>query len=1118
MFKSVDYTAVHNYISGVLLEPRAPSKTENSDATEDIKILDACSLDLTAFKEVPTMAQARWKNGRNSYFSALDELVGVYQGVRESTVTVGRRWHCNLRMFTPSCMEHIEYGSSKLSLVPAVAGMAANEMSAASITAWTQFNVLLGTSGAAGPPDYSVMSAMMRVQSSYANPVRFIHRLAALYHHCVWAEHNQDTFELRLKPMIENIGTPSAVMSNIGRAQVGIQFVPWASYGGLDDDSVLEVLLAASCGSLKASGLKRSRFLRLWPFIGNDVVLLVEDGKKVASYNALRSIQLTSRQVWFAAVRWVKQYSSLVLWDEAIQFVGTVCVSPSTGNPITPASDFIYALPASNMGAYCLGRFTQPLEEGSLGTVAGEPKHAVLVEECIILATLLGLVAWHGAWRVCGWFFTYGKCNRNEASEFWRRYALTKGGAPVWKNHQAQLSLLTKGNVGRIFSTVTYKDMFAFEKLGNWNTRAIQFDEFISRSRTVFEDTAIYGLLYPMMPTRETFKRKQWARSTVVGDFEKNINRAWYSMYTVASIAMLTTSGLSATSGSIAIPVSYRGAPVDYALFADLDRQGNKFEPLFRIVSKTAYYELTDPTSKRYHYRWYVEEPDTAVVSIPGMDSKNKLPPGGVFGGPLSFPPPDFANPSGISGPPVHDGSDSSSDSDSGSSKQPPVINPPPMRKVLTSSDLVGVSHKIPPLTRKQKRELDKQQIGLQSIELSTDASKGSDTSKSSEVEDYLTSDERSKMPPVIENKDSGALEFMLARAENFRDRGDFYRQAVLIESLHMYGVDKKYTQAFASLMLTPVSDSQARPEIDIVYEMDVFDVLLALDKGKRQAAVKDICKSLLAILRNVTAGRVFKEITSKYMACGAIELALHSNPAMTAEEYISSCSFRRLQDEGLTTIEGGRRVVATGRLPDQATIKKLISAGQLLTRGSTKRGKKLAAPPEQSVALDSIEDLLRVIISSAWDAGEEPDLMMLTDIAGENFGVAELVESMRAAKTMDERGITSDSLNLCAASGGVPLAQEVSQTVVSPLADCAPAEGNGSTNTVPAVMSGPENDLNSKDSVENAISATQNQSTEESCRGDADASSSESSAVDLSQIATAGFVDPSHGVDGSAN
>lgn len=963
MFQAQDYSKVHNYINGTKLDARAWVTPKTPAEVTDVKITEACSLDISGLREDKMMASSRWENSVSSRFDARASLVGVYEGVRESVVEVGRDWKANLRDFKVNCVTHVAYGSSKVALVPAVAGMATKDMSAASITAWTQFNVLLGITGTAGPPDYAVMNSMMRVHNTEANPVRFIHRLAALYLHLVWTERCYDKIQLNNRPNVENIGSTAAVTSLIARAQVGYQFIPWSSRGGLDDADVLAVLLAAGSGRLQSTRFAGSRFLKLWPFLGSDVVLLVDDIAMARALQNTRVVDLTSRQVWFAACRWITQYSDMKLWDEALTFVGAFCVSPSKGVVLTPGASATYGLPASNMGQYALGRFIEPLEEGSLATVLGEPNHATMIEGHVVLATLLGLMAWYGAWKVCGWFYHYNKCNDADAREYWRRYASTSKGAPIWKHLQSQLGLLVSGNIGRIFSTVTYGEVDAYKKLSAWHSRALQFEELVSRTGKVFDDTAIYGLLSPLRPTRESFNRGAW---TTVGEVPAfaNINRAWYSMYTKADLALVTRGRTVLTSARMNLPVSYRGAITDYALFSGIDRAGNKFEPAFRVTNKVHYYELVDEKSRRYNYTWYVEEADGSALQPANDQMYGDYPPIPPIGGAPDPPPGDDSDDESRGDEEEDDKVHEGEESDAGSAGPPPRDLP------------VG----------------------------------------------GVKSDLKTNYPH---------LSAMLSRAENWNDRGDYYQVAVAVETLYRHGVPNMLTNALASLATQGVSDDQARIEIDMIREFDVYETLLPIAQLQRTRVCNAISKVLLNSCRNVTAGRVTKELIQKYMAINAAKNCLTSNPAMTADEYVGGLSWGRKEAEGLLEMgAAGQKVVATGRLPTKEMCRALLEAGYPISAGLAGKGKmNISRPAPSAVALDDIESMMRVLVESAWDAGVEPDMEYLRDIAGPNFAVAELVSAMKSGREMAAQlQLKSESLNVSGSDGDVALTEPSSR------------------------------------------------------------------------------------------
>jgi hypothetical protein len=613
MFTIADTAGVSGYISGIPLSPHDSCDKFDPNATSDAGFDAPMSLDFNQYLEDKNIAQKRWSKGE---FDARDELVGVWRGVRQQSTVVGRRWRFDRGQFHPRIDEGLGWGNTSTAVIPAVAALATNEVDKGSLTAWGNLHQILAVPGAPGPIDRELTAALNRTQGAEVNTVRFVHRLAAMYWHALSLHSAGPAIvELRRPATAEPLTMVGRLQTNLIDASGGKQFIPWHEAGCIDAASVYRILYAAASGSLVGIGGQTSRFLKMWPSLGPVVEVITDSNATAQALRSLHTVELSAREVWYAAVRWIARYSDLALWDEALAFVGAFAIAPGSYQFTGMDSRVAYCLPKSSMGAFAMGPLLQPNLDTGLGDATREPKHGLLVERAYVTAIFLSLLYWHMMWKIVGWYSYYNMCSDDEAAEFWRRFFRTTHVAGVWRAINANIGNWVPGSVGRIWGTVMVTREKKWTTLPKLNNCAPQWEEVVARSKKVMADSAIYGHLYPLRPTRATFPRNQWV---AVGSIPnaRVMEHAYYSVLDCNPVTAIRLEDPG--SGTRVVPhrklANYRRVEADYSVLAGVDRHGHAFNPIFTVSDKISYQLLVAEDSLRYEIHWFVEAPDDSSV------------------------------------------------------------------------------------------------------------------------------------------------------------------------------------------------------------------------------------------------------------------------------------------------------------------------------------------------------------------------------------------------------------------------------------------------------------------------------------------------------------------------
>jgi len=956
MFAAQNLTAVTQYVSGKKLEPHKGIDFSDLTSQTEVAKTSPWSIKLDPMLEPEALAKYRWNRNGDRNFDMRDELVGTWQGSRTETMTLGRLWNGRSGGFKLDCHPGLNYGDTQIGLAPAVAALASSTITTGVTGAWGILHQILGVGGQLGAVDTDLMASLNRVHGSTVNTVRFVHRLAALYWHCIWAADRGETqLDLVDAPYATLVNSVPQVVGALQSGLSGTQFIPWDCPGALDNASMQSVLYAAGCGRVRAAaGHQNSRAVKVWPSLGGNVRYNVKTQMLADALNQTRTVTLDAGQVWFAAVRWVARYSNLELWDEAVQFVGGVICSPCRGIMGIGDTCASYSLPECAMGAFALGPLIEPIDPMTLGNAPREPAHDTLIESACVTALVTGLVNWNLMWKVCGWYYAHGLATDAQAGEYWRRFLRTNHVTGSWSVAQTHINRLLAGNVGRIWGTVSPSTGQLWKKLRRNHCTAPQWEELLGRSTDVAMSAGIYGLLFPLQPTRATLQRHVWSRAV---DFPNSsaLDHVYYGLIsclprtvgggavpaiaTPVEIAYTQSSmGFAGSAFSALLDNNYRGTTADHALFAGFDAQGRRFEPVIRVTDQNTYYALTDPTTPCYHTEWFIESPE-GIPTLPPLLAE-------VLG--------PAVGPAGTGGRPG-----------------------PPRR--APESDAGSVSGE----------ESDSED----------NTSAGAGAAATEETDAALASADGSM----------SALATLKARLVGLPPSA--LRSNAALQAAA--GIERASAAGVPDAMLEPLSrwlnkgtlplPGQADPGFDAVIGANVRDYVERVSPERRSLVTGYLAFTLRHLLSITPPGTAYTDILRRGAGMAAASKALARNPALTAEEALENLGRSELEKMGFWDSDAvrpdTRSSIARGRLPDPVACERLLESGATVLVGIARRGHVATSQPVGAVVeQDSVESFIVTLIQSALDVGATPDVAEIEMMVGEGMDVAALVAKVTAA------------------------------------------------------------------------------------------------------------------------
>jgi hypothetical protein len=961
MYRFKDASNLQTYISGKSLDPHSVLPLHDINATAAVDITKPCSLNVESLSEDAVLSSFRFNGG---VFDARDQLVSTHLGERKSSELIGRKWHGRFEKGGLVCQDGLAWGDTSVALLPAIVGLATSVMSTGAVASWQTLNQVLGTGAGTAGVDATLMATFNSVHGGRVNSVRFIHRLAALFWHAVWTKHRGVTVvACNTPPTLTTIDSIQAIKYNVDQGALGRDFIPWWDPNARDANAVLPILyLAGSMHPIPVAGGK-SRALKIWPSL-NEVTLICENKVQVGALTNLRRITITPEMVWFTAVRWCSKYADLSLWSEAIEFVGTATISCHNGCALFPDSRCLYKLPASNMGCLALGLLLNPQSEMTLGTAPAMPAISILVENSYLKASLMGLCMWYQAWRIAGWFWHNSMTNATDMQEFCRRFLFTQHATGAWQSVQKHINDIVPGNLGRIFSTIAPYKEDVYTLWPGWNARVVQWEEMLGRLNKITPDAAIFGALYPLQPTRETFKRAMWSKvGSVIKDTEASSRPldqvlASLAIWNGLDVAVIINEAdMHLTSYKLNVLQNYRGVASDFQIMSGLDARGRTFYPMFKMDDRTSYTAMTDSESQRYHYKWWLELPEGAPIAI-----AHALLPAGPLPNIAALPAKPFVDLDYEKEKEIPDNIDvgSVSDSDDDGSAE-------------------NTANKI-------YAEIDKEQRLAEA-----------------EMQAERDNPDSQAQPEHIQ-----ALEIILKRASDIADRTGNYRISTHVYSLHKNGVPVDICGKFAKLIVDGCPQpNRESPAYDAVKNIDIVDSLLPVDRLQRERMARHMASLFIWALGNTPGGTLATKMCEQYYGACAAARALHDHGALTSDEYLESKSS-----------QGKREILANNprsRFPTPQECKKLILAGYGVSQGLMRApGIEPQLPDNSQMIEDDLEALISTLITSAWEANDTPDLEQISEIAGDAHRVNAVYNNLEAQRKLKQQALeTAGSKNL---------------------------------------------------------------------------------------------------------
>jgi len=972
MYKRLDFKGVHQYSSGVALSPR-----EHGDAlipSTDWPSLSAPdTTDISKLREDPLIACTRYSRG---VWDASFNLVGAHLGARQRSITVGRGWSFNHGAFRPSYAEGAGWGNTPVALAPAIAGLASMELEQGSMTSWQSLHTLMGVNPAGAPVQRDLLTDLVKVQGATTNSVRFLHRLAAMYWHAaIGGSDGPVDVEIRSPAYATHHGTVTSLSVDVQRGLAGTQFIPWSDPGAGDVSQVTSVLWAAAAGKLTAIGPTQTRFLKCWPSLGPGVTLILNDGVMSSTLATVSRVTLDARTIWFTALRWAAKYSSIELFEEAVRFVGALCISPAEGCTPCISTKVQIALPPANMGAFAVGGLLEPRTRLSLAACPKPVPTWCHVEEAYLRALVFGLMMWHERYSVVGWYWRHGLTDDGDAQEYCRRFGRWSDQVGAWCSVNHNVHNYLGGDVGRLWSCVMIQEATPWKTCGYWGARAPQWEEIVNRMPKIPSDASIYGMLYPLCAERADFSRNLWAKA---GEFSKarSLSHVFYGIAELApgvETALLLQRSLAVSTVGVTPYQSYRGVVGDFVFQQGIGKDGVEFTPVFRVRDRDEFFFLTDSQSPRFKWEWYVEKSGAEFTDEQTGYS-------GVLEPPVGPRPRDGEEP-------TNEESDVSTD--------------------LEDLDEVSDVESAGPATQPD----DQEQTSLPRTP-PKNSSPGA-------WKEYLVS---------LRERDSPLGNYLKAADDAKSPAG---KEGLRFELLLRRGVSPELVAAFAALRsygVPDISSEGMEAEMRAVHEFDVYSELKRVAPNRRGLVINDLIEQLVHVLRAMPPSSSARVVSAKLQGAMAMRLALADCSALDGQELWDA-----LNEKGRAAlrVEGAARKgqrtgttyyptyeslsdVARGRIPDEAVSRKLLFGGMPLSSGfgASAAAAVQTALEHPAMALDDVEMLIETLIKSAWEADVEPDMDMIGELVADTHKAAADFEKLRAAREATEQGFQDTGRN----------------------------------------------------------------------------------------------------------
>lgn len=992
MYSASTYGNVRSYAAGESVRAEELSRKFEFQIDGGIKLhtSEVCSLETSTMLDSEEIV--KWRFNSAEFSVDMRDVLAEYGNklVQLQSVTVGRVWKPVRKYKVFYSARGLDYGSVSHALSPAVAPITADAVTAGSLGSWGLLHSMLGGTGTAPARDGAVVGAVAGLHKKTSNSVRFTHRLAALYcHGLINRGTGGERVRLVERPDVVRYEGFSTFQDQLNAARIGVGFVPLSKVEvdmGIDE---LGVLLAAGSSKVRceAGGAVSGAALSFWPELEQEV-RVIAGATAGTQLRGVRMVDCEPATVWRAAQMWLSAYGSLEVFDEAVEFIMSMVMSPVDRQAVLPCKKLDMELPGSDMAVFVGDGILEPVTIVGPGLVAPEPPVHRLAMAACMRAMVLGVSYWTVAWKVAGYYDYNGFTNQRDLEQFMKRFRWGGHCVPAMEtvNYVANEAGV-QGNLGRLYSTLRPHDVRWWANMSKYLADSLQWEELLLRVKATPLGVTVHGNIFPLRLDPSTAAPNEWWRVAVLpAGF--SAEHAWGNMVSAreatdggahgveVSLLVVSKGGFSTSRKALRLVNNYAGRPAEFQLLSGVAADGAKFEPVFRIRSRDVYDVITGRTGT-LERSWYRQPPgdrtDMLEFQMPrlipweGADrdahrglARGIVPAGGVGSeaGSEGAPQPGSA-PSESSG--GTDGSEVDTESETEDTVSEHGAGP---------DGAVG-GQPVHPAEEARTRRVagarrDKKDAGIEPLagEL---AEAGNDINA-----------------------------FVAAYPDLGTPEGR--RAATMGTAVRLLGHSQPAMQLAQLACGTGlVRGSAALPGIDAATDLDIYDVLKPLPVGDRARAAAVLRKVYHGAVGRIPFGETQASALRKMSMVRTIEQLLSADPSMDADEWEARWGVDRKVAAGYFAsakpdAQGRRDVTVVGRLPSPEVCKQLVSKGLsidqgVVSKGSPEDGAGLLAAKlmsEAAPSLDGIDDLVRVIVASGKDAGnEQPEAGDVADMLG---------------------------------------------------------------------------------------------------------------------------------------